>query len=247
MMLSIDLELKLLSPSPIIVNGVPIYPISLKKIIEYGYLNFTHAMNLFTISKEDLSGMINKDIASKFDEMTDEIYSHLIFNLINKDNLFKKRFLDIFSLACQCKMQFNSESMCFYTGNKKININTFVAIQDIIKLRNGIMSQSEIEENPADERTRALLKRKKELQKKLKKSENSDSDSITLADYISILAFATHKKISDILEYDLYQFYNQFNRLAIMKEYDTNILALVHGASSEKVELTHWLSKIQNT
>lgn len=246
-MLTIDLELKLLSSSPIVVSGIPIHPIPLKKIIDYGYLNFLHAIKLFTISKEDIYGIISKDAFSKSDSMTNEVYSYLIFNLMGQDDLFKKRILDILSLACRCKISFESEAMRLLVDNNAIDVNTFVAIQDMIKLRNGITTQSEIEENPADERTRALLKRKKELQKKIKKSSDSDSDSITLADYISIFAFATHKKIADILEYDLYQFYNQFNRLAIMKEYDTNVLALVHGATSEKVELTHWLSKIQNT
>ena len=50
----------------------------------------------------------------------------------------------------------------------------------------------------------------------------------------------------DIMQYDLYQFNDQFNRLKIMDDYEVSVQALLHGAKKEDVNLTHWITKIKH-
>ena len=39
--------------------------------------------------------------------------------------------------------------------------------------------------------------------------------------------------MDEIMEYDLYQFNDQFNRLKIMEDYEVNVQALLHGAKKK--------------
>jgi len=89
-MLPLDLELKLLSGESVVINQIPIYPVSLKQIVEYGYTDFMHALNFFTIPRESLLEMFEKSVSSKFDEINNEIYFYLILILINQNDFFRK-------------------------------------------------------------------------------------------------------------------------------------------------------------
>ena len=105
-MLPLDLELKLLSGESVVINQIPIYPVSLKQIVEYGYTDFMHALNFFTIPRESLLEMFEKSVSSKFDEINNEIYFYLILILINQNDFFRKLFWDIWSMICKCEFGF---------------------------------------------------------------------------------------------------------------------------------------------
>ena len=81
---------------------------------------------------------------------------------------------------------------------------------------------------------------------KRRKAKEPDEDSaITLADLVSILASGLGMSMDLVMDYDLYQFNDQFNRLKIMDDYEVSVQALLHGAKKENVNLTHWITKIK--
>ena len=81
---------------------------------------------------------------------------------------------------------------------------------------------------------------------KRRKAKEPDEDSaITLADLVSILASGLGMSMDLVMDYDLYQFNDQFNRLKIIDDYEVSVQALLHGAKKENVNLTHWITKIK--
>ena len=65
-----------------------------------------------------------------------------------------------------------------------------------------------------------MQRRKEERLKRRKAKSGGDESSLTLADLVSILASGMGMTMDEIMEYDLYQFNDQFNRLKIMEDYE---------------------------
>ena len=78
--------------------------------------------------------------------------------------------------------------------------------------------------------------------RKAKLAEN-ESD-ITISDLVSIMANGLGMTMHQVMQYDLYQFNDQFNRLKIMDDYEVSVQALLHGAKKEDVNLKHWITRI---
>jgi hypothetical protein len=122
-------------------------------------------------------------------------------------------------------------------------------IQQIIRQQNCLLTKTEQEEyKPANEHAKRIiekLKKSKEQIKKIKQKEN-EAESLTLFDLISILAaHGNGINAFNVWDLNMFAFNNQFNRMKMFEEYNVNIQALIHGADSNKIEYTHWMSKIK--
>lgn len=259
-MINSDEEMKLFFGQPLYVDNVPIHSITLNEISGIGYTLYNSLVNFICISPNKLRTIIMIDD----DDIT--IYNLLLYVLglakYEKKHNEKILFFDYnlyisdcikiyFSMLCNCHIDIdldNYEIIGFNNENEKIftiNNDNFFKIQDKIKLKNGIFSEDNIvSENPANERTKKLLEKRQKLREKLKKYKQSDDNELTLIDLTSAFSIITHTTIEQIGKYDLYQFNYLFKRLDIVKEYDINIQALLHGADSEKINIKHWASKI---
>ena len=91
-----------------------------------------------------------------------------------------------------------------------------------------------------------LQRRKEERLKRKRAKAAEDGTDITISDLVSIMANGLGMTMHDIMQYDLYQFNDQFNRLKIMDDYEVSVQALLHGAKKEDVNLTHWITKIKH-
>jgi hypothetical protein len=131
-------------------------------------------------------------------------------------------------------------------GRFEINEENWCEIASIIRARNCLSASSELEDedNPADEATRALIKRRNEMRKKLAKKKGSSEDSITYIDLVSIYSSSMKLPLSEVMKYDIYQLNNQFRRAQMYETYQTQIEALLHGAKNEDMDLKHYARKL---
>ena len=67
-------------------------------------------------------------------------------------------------------------------------------------------------------------------------------NQISLTLYLLYLLKGNISK-KDLLNYTMFQIYDEYKRLIHIDQYDTNIMALMQGAKN--VKLKHWSSKIQ--
>lgn len=235
-----DLELKLCSDAPVYIDGVPIFPIPLKTIAEVGYSRFNAELRLLCLTIEDVKVLTGNDISDV------GIYTYLIGNALHDEELMST-ILFWLSQITHCKIIFSNRRLCFTSGAFDISKDNFEEIQMVIRHRNGLQDINEEEENPANEAARRVLQRRKEERLKRKRAKAQDEESgITLADLVSILASGLGITMQEIMEYDIYQFNDQFNRLKIMDDYEVSVQALLHGAKKESVNLTHWITKIKH-
>lgn len=232
-----DIGMQLCSKDPIFVDGVPIYPVSLKEIAHIGYNRFATMLRMFCLTENDVRKLTGGNIST---------FPFIVSSSLN-DQETMQAFLFLLSKITRSKVEFSKDKMCFSGGFFEITKDNFSDIQEVIRLRNGLQYIDDGEdENPDNEAARRVLQRRKEERLKRRKAKIPDEESeITLEDLISILSSGLGMLMDSVMDYDLYQFNDQFNRLKIMDDYQVNIQALLHGAKKEDVNLTHWITKIK--
>lgn len=236
----LDLNLKLISGKPVYIEGIPIYPITLNDICEISYKNYYGFLNFISINKDTLSSIFNVD---SIDEKLVFGYSMMA---LSYDTKGFENIINFFELICKEKLTYDSSTFCLYCDKFKINGENYKAIVDVIKKRNCMEDIEEDMGNPANARVAELLARSKKYKEKINKLKKKENElDVSLADLISILASGMKMSIFDILKYDIFQFNNQFNRLAIFKNYDINIQALLAGANKDDMNIQHWMSRIK--
>ena len=233
-----DLDLQLLSKDPIFAAGVPVYPVSLRQIAKIGYQHYSRILGYLCITREKIKEL--------FDDQYDVDTVTFLLSVSQSEEL-KADLISIFELVCGQIPEFDIENKCIRIGEAVINDETIRSFQDIVRARNGLIEMSEeADENPANERARQLLELRRKLRKKVRdRKVQSDGGELSMADLVSILAAGLHLTIFDVMEYDLYQFNDQFHRLKIFDDYQVSVQSLLHGAKKEDVNLKHWLTKIE--
>lgn len=235
-----DLSLQLCAKDPIFVEGVPIYPIPISDIARIGYTKFSSEIRLLCLTADEVRSISGRDIS--------EIgaFRYLVAMAL-QDKELMETLLFWLSQITHSKMMFSDRRMCFTCGAFSITQKNFDEVQAVIRLRNGIQDAEEEDENPDNEAARRVLQRRKEERLKRRRAkEGNEEDAITLSDLVSILASGLGMTMAEVMQYDFYQFNDQFNRLKIMDDYEVSVQALLHGAKKENVNLTHWITKIKH-
>lgn len=241
---NIGLQLKLLSNDPIFVKDIPVHCIPLKKIIQIGFENYLMMINILCITQNKVDSIVNNE---ELNIPTLHLSTfEFILGVFHNDTI-KNYLIEILSLVCDV----SKEDIEVDMDNKKINIgkkslteDMFEEFQNVVRYRNGLNENEELNENPADERTRQLLEKRKKFREKLNEVKKNDSSDIDLSDLISVYANNSNLPLNQILEYDLYQFNNQFIRMRMYEDYMMGVKSLLAGAKSEDVNLKTYLRKI---
>ena len=100
--------------------------------------------------------------------------------------------------------------------------------------------------NPANDRAREIAEK---LRKGREKAAAAKGESIAevsiLSRYVSILAVGNHKDINDLMEYTVYQLYDEFERYQLKLSYDMYIKQLLAGAKDPE-KPKDWMKDIHS-
>ncbi|GIN25585.1 hypothetical protein J31TS2_21650 [Bacillus licheniformis] len=135
---------------------------------------------------------------------------------------------------------------------KIITRDNFDDIVEAVKLQNYLKKPDKIkndEMNPADEETRKLMERMKELNEKVEEKKRQqkkaygEDEEINISDIVSAVTTKSNSiNKLNVWDHTLYQLYDEYARLELIDNYDFSIRAMMAGA--EKIDLKHWSSKI---
>lgn len=233
-----DIELCLCSNDPIFVGGVPIYPVSLQEIAKIGYTEYNIGMRFLCLTADEINMMSEKKISE------DEVFGYMLSCFAESPELINVVGF-LLSKITHEQLTFSTNKFAFTCSAFDINRKNFASIQEVIRLRNGLQDIDEEEDNPDNEAARRVLQRRKEERMKRRKAKLAENESdITISDLVSIMANGLGMTMHQVMQYDLYQFNDQFNRLKIMDDYEVSVQALLHGAKKEDVNLKHWITRI---
>ena len=96
--------------------------------------------------------------------------------------------------------------------------------------------------NPANKLAQQIANKLRERHKKLQKKNGDQKKSINiLSRYISILVQANHRTYSELMQYTVYQLFDQFRRFQKKYSYDMWMKAKLAGAEDLQ-DVDSWLS-----
>ena len=103
--------------------------------------------------------------------------------------------------------------------------------------------------NPGGPQAKALVQKFKKRQKKLAelKSQGKKQSSMSIfSQYISILAVGEKKDINQLLQYTIYQLFDEFYRFRLKQNFDIYVQAKMAGANNLE-ESENWMSDIHSS
>lgn len=128
-----------------------------------------------------------------------------------------------------------------------INKNNFDEFVNIIKeiFCMGGNAQSE-DFNPANDRAREIAEKLRKGREKAAAAKGESTAEVSiLSRYISILAVGNHKDINDLMEYTVYQLYDEFGRYELKMSNDFYFQAKLAGAK-DLTEVDNWMKDIHS-
>lgn len=104
--------------------------------------------------------------------------------------------------------------------------------------------ESEDSYNPVNKKAQEIAEKLKKGKKKIQELKNGDSQKISiLSRYVSILSVGEQKDMNELLNYTVFQLYDEFERFGLKMSYDTYIQARMAGAKDLK-EVDNWMKDI---
>lgn len=241
-----NLNLKFLANEPIeIINIGKVYPLTLREIARIGENKYYQYLNILGIDPEQyLKETKEQDEILKNLSSFDILMMYCLYN----DSLtldIKNMILEAIRLFFKEEVSFTlmETNPLFYFGEiqdgRFITRENYENIKDIILKQNCYKKKKEEEFKPANEAATKLVEKIKAMRNKRPET------NLTLFDLISVLAANSNNlNILTVWELSMFQFNDQFNRMQMIEDFEININSLLHGADSKKINLKHYIRKI---
>lgn len=236
-------KLKLLAGDPITLDDIGyVHPFTIRDIKDFGgESEFNSYLNVLTMG--------NRLATIAFGE-SDDINAlsdfQIIYLLCSMDINYKDVVMKALSLLFKTQVELTDYG--FLVNDKIINDSNFDELIYILKVQNCLIKPSnESEDNPANDKAKELLEKRRKARERLNRAKNNDSDGepLTLDDLVSILcANGNGINIFNVWDLSFYAFNDQFNRMKMFDDYQISVQSLLAGANPNEIELKHWMSKI---
>ena len=133
----------------------------------------------------------------------------------------------------------------FQDGSKEqciINNDNFNQFKEIIQAMFCLDLSTSGGYNPANKLAEQIAKKLEQRHKKLSQKDGNEKKEISiLYRYVSILTLGNHHTIPQLMEYTVYQLFNEFQRFEKKYSYDSWFSAKLAGAEGLE-DVQHWLS-----
>lgn len=229
----------------------------IKEIAYIGQDRFFAGCQLLTFSKNKISGQDRNNLESLND------FEILMAIIRNDDTVVKERKicmeLVLTLLFPNYTLNFLPESIMLSQKNEKnqverflIDKNNFANFRQLLKIIFCLEDESfgvDQKYNVKGPQGRALVQKFRLRQKKLAKLKNANqkNQSISiLSKYVSILAVGQNKNMNDLLQYTVYQLFDEFRRFRLKEDFDRFISFKLAGAKDIE-EKDYWMIDLHST
>ena len=219
-----------------IIDLCKVYPLTLREIGEIGVNEYNSRLSLLLTDPKTIKTEIQ---LSRFDA-----YDILLSTSI-KNQEFRHKIEQSLSMFLKDRVVFSIDhKRPFFVANKKYITNEhFKQIVDILKIQN--LKQLTTDK---PQTVKNMSKKHQQLLKKRKRGRKlmdvaSGKSEVTLGDIISNLGIYT-QSINNILDWTIYQLYDQYSKFMQAENYRNNFLMYIGGADPKALNLKkHWTLK----
>lgn len=241
---------------PFIQAEISIHQPTIKEIAYIGEQNFFMGYEYLNFSKQDLKSK-DKNHLENFSNF------EILMAMINNNNeIIVKKYkvcieLLLLLLFPQYKIDFLPASIMISKINEKqekqihlLDKNNFNIFQDIINqifcLKSFMQDDVSKKYNPKGPQARALVEKFKQRQKKLNNLKNKKQSKFSIfSRYISILSVGLQKDMNKLLQYTVYQLFDEFNRFKLKEQYEMYVKAKMAGAKDIQ-QVENWMKDIHS-
>lgn len=247
----IDNQLLLLSKNdiPFISAQMSIHQPTLKEIAFVGEDSFFTGVQFLNFSKDRLDEEDKKGLENKTDFEILMLIAQDENPLSRKNKVCAEMVLSLLFPEYTIHFMPSMIALSKDGENHIINNENFQEFKDIIyemfcmDQLNGGATQ---EYNPANKAAEKLVEKFKKRHEKLAKAKGSGQKVTILSRYVSILAVGEQKDINSLLNYSVYQLFDEFERFNLKSQSDIYIQAKMAGAKDLK-DVENWMKDIHST
>lgn len=232
---------------PFPAAGITIHAPTIKEIGLIGEDNFFMGCNLINFEKDqflseqdkdELGNVTNFDILmsilnNTFDQTLQNGKESILMLLAL---LFPDRKIEFINNKIQLKSE--DEQICNYIDN-----NNFELFKNILTQMFCLKSDKSEVYNPSGSLAKKIadkLKRDQQKRAQITSAANKGKQISILDTYVSILAIGEQKDMNQLLNYTVYQLYNEFERFQLKEKFEMYARAALAGAKMDK-EPVNWM------
>jgi hypothetical protein len=229
---------------------VTIHQPTLKEVAYVGEDNFFIGCGFLDFSKDLLSSSDKTNLENYND--FDIFMSIIIQNDKNTQKTIESAFLVLSLIFPLYQIGVRTDAIVLKKDEQEftINKNNFREFKSILSQMFNLNSTQAADTNfnpvgSMSERIAEKLKKRHEQLLKVK-NEKTDNKKISIfSRYISILAIGCQKNLNDLMNYTVYQLYDEFQRFQLKMQWDAYIQARMAGAQDLE-EVDNWMIDIHN-
>ena len=237
---------------PFVEAGVVIHQPTVKEIAFIGQENFFLGCEILNFSKKSL--MIQDK--TQIEQLSDfEILMAIINNRENGDSMKKnKRFLQLLLLLLFPDFTINFLPASIMLSKEeqrhlidKDNFSIFKNIINEMFCLSNVLKDGSSKYNPGGPQAKALVQKFRKRQRKLAqlRNRNQEQKIEILSRYLSILSVGEQKDINILLNYSVFQLYDEFNRFKMKEDFDIYIDCKLAGARDLE-DVKNWMDDLHS-
>ena len=240
---------------PFIQAQIAIHQPTIKEISYIGEQSFYIGCSFLNFSKEKLDEQDKNNLES----LTD---FEVLMSILKNDNAVVKRNrvcmqLVLLLIFPQYTINFLPMSIMLSRKTQQDGVERHLIDKDNFNVFKDIISQmfclnqatkSTQKYNPGGPQAKALVQKFKKRQKKLAelKGKGHQNQTISiLSKYVSILTVGEKKDMNSLLQYTVYQLFDEFQRFKLKQNFDMYVSATMAGAQDLE-EIQNWMSDIHS-
>lgn len=245
-----DNELLLMSKNdiPFIEAGVTIHQPTIREIAYLGEEQFYSACELLRISKDNLE-IEDKNELEKYTNFD------ILMSVLNERGTVSAKYkITVLSLlaiifpnyAIQIKDKYISllqENIENKIDNS--NYKYFISYLNSMFCLNGLTGKDNSEYNPVGDLAKSIAEKLKKRHQKLAEEKKETRKVAILCRYVSILAVGENKDMNSLMDYTVYQLFDEFKRYELKMNWDIHLKAKLAGAQDLK-EVDDWMKDIHS-
>ena len=247
-------ELTLLSGNdiPFTAAGITIHPPTIKEIGYIGEEAFFTGCELINFSKDILD---DKD-KTRLEHLTN---FEVLMSIMNDNNIALRKQKNCFLLVLtllfpnyQIHLNVDNIELAvvdendFLVERAYLTKENYEEFKKVIKEIFCLSKGSSDDYNPAGDLSRKIAEKLKERQRILAKQKGEKQDKIAIfSRYISILAVGQQKDMNSLMQYTVYQLFDEYQRFELKMQSDWYLQARLAGAKDLK-EVEDWMKDIHS-
>lgn len=243
-------ELLLLSGNdlPFLEAQINIHQPTMKEIAYIGEENFFIGCELLNFSKDILS---EEDKSNLEDKTNFEI---LMSIMRDNSSIAKKNktcaMMVLMLIFPEYKIILEKDSISLIKQNEKhlINNSNFESFKNILveMFCLNFTNKDKKNYNPGNSMAKKIADKLKKGNEKVAKLKGEKHKISLFNRYISILSVGENKDMNSLMQYTVYQLYDEFKRFELKQHYDIYIKAKLAGAQNLNEEIDDWMKDIHS-